>query len=97
MVNAAGAVEAGTFDVGSLDDVALRDDALGQLARVFQRMAREVKAREDRLKQQVRELRIVIDEARQAKKVSEITESEYFQTLRGQADSLRRIMDKSRD
>ncbi len=93
VVNAAGAVEAGTFDVGSLDGVAMRDDALGQLARVFQRMAREVQAREDRLRQQVQELRIVIDEARQAQKVSEITESDYFRSLRGQAAKLRNIMD----
>ena len=97
VVDAAGAVEAGAFEAGSLDGVARRGDALGQLARVFQRMAREVKAREDRLKQQVQELRVVIDDARQAKKVSEITESEYFRSLRGQADSLRRIIDKSKD
>jgi hypothetical protein len=38
--------------------------ALGQLARVFQRMAREVAIREQRLKRQVEELRIEIDETR---------------------------------
>ncbi|MBI3968739.1 MAG: response regulator [Chloroflexi bacterium] len=55
VTSAAAAVEAGVFDLGSLDDVATRSDALGQLARVFQRMIREVAAREERLKQRLRE------------------------------------------
>jgi CheY-like chemotaxis protein len=90
---AAAAVEAETFDPQALDGVAGRADALGQLARVFQRMAREVRAREERLKQQVRELRIEIDQAHQAQKVAEITESDYFKDLRNQSERLRRIMD----
>ena len=97
VTDAAATVEAGTFALASLDGVAARPDALGRLARVFQRMAREVRAREERLRQEVRELRIEIDEARQAKKVAEITESEYFQRLRGEAADLRRIMDGSLD
>ena len=62
---AAAAVEAGEFARPSLDGVAERTDALGRLARVFQRMAREVAAREQRLKQQVQQLRIEIDETPQ--------------------------------
>ena len=94
VTEAAAAVEAGAFEPNRLDNVAARTDALGQLARVFQRMAREVRAREERLVQQVRELRIEIDEARQAKQVAEITESDYFQHLRHQADQLREIIEK---
>jgi two-component system cell cycle response regulator len=93
---AAAAVEAAEFEPTSLDGVAEREDALGQLARVFQRMAREVRAREERLEQTVRELRIEIDEVRQAKKVAEITESDYFQRLRGEAEGLRKIIDGTR-
>ena len=93
VTSAAAAVEADSFDPASLDQVAAREDALGGLARVFQRMAREVQAREERLRRQVQELRIEIDEARQAKKVAEITESDYFKQLRGQADKLRGIID----
>lgn len=92
VVNAATAVEAETFEAGSLDGVAARQDALGQLARVFQRMAREVYVREQRLKQQIQDLRIEIDQAKQAKQVSEITESEYFKSLHSQAEGLRRIL-----
>jgi len=93
---AAAAVEAATFEPVTLDAVAARGDALGQLARVFQRMAREVRAREERLEQTVRALRIEIDEVRQAKKVAEITDSDYFQRLRGEAAGLRKIIDGSR-
>jgi DNA-binding response OmpR family regulator len=93
VTDAAAAVEAGTFAVAGLDSIAERDDALGSLARVFRRMAAEVRVREERLQRQVRELQIVIDEERQAKKVAEITESAYFQQLRGQADELRRILE----
>ena len=92
VTDAAESVESGTFATEGLDQVATRFDALGSLARVFQRMAREVRAREERLHQQVRELRLEIDETRQAQKVAEITESEYFQRLSGQAADLRQII-----
>jgi two-component system, cell cycle response regulator len=93
VIDAAVAVEGGVYESASLDGVVNRVDALGQLARVFQRMANEVRTREERLKQQVQELRIEIDEARQAQKVAEITETEFFQRLRDQAADLRRIID----
>jgi CheY-like chemotaxis protein len=92
VMDAAGAVEAGSFEESSLDPVAHRSDALGQLARVFQRMAREVHQREQRLRQQVEDLRIEIDEARQNKQVAEIIETDYFRTLSSQADTLRSII-----
>jgi CheY-like chemotaxis protein len=89
VVNAAAAVESDTFDAASLDAVAARDDALGQLARVFQRMAREVYERERRLKAQVQQLKIEIDEARAARKVAEITDTDYFRDLQEKASSMR--------
>jgi two-component system cell cycle response regulator len=93
VIAAAGAVEADEFDPASLKGVAARDDALGQLARTFQRMALEVRAREDRLRQELRELRIEIDEQRQARKVAEITGTEYFKNLRDRAKDLRKIIE----
>lgn len=87
---AAAAVEAEAFELESLADVTRRADELGQLARVFVRMAHEVQAREERLKQQVQALRIEIDEARKAVQVAEITETEYFQRLRVLAAKLRK-------
>jgi two-component system cell cycle response regulator len=89
VVEAATAVENATFAPESLDVVAARDDALGQLARVFRRMAREVAAREQALEQEVRELRIEIDARRAATQVAEITETDYFQDLQRKASALR--------
>ena len=94
---AAGAdqVGQGNYNPESLTEVAARADELGQLTRVFQHMAYQIYAREQRLKQQVQELRIELDESRQAEHVAEITETDYFQQLRGEADSLRKIIKKS--
>ncbi len=97
LTSAAGAVEAGAFEPATLEAVSAREDALGQLARTFQRMALEVRAREERLRAEVRELRIEIDEARQATKVAEITDSDFFQELRGRAATLRGIVDGEPD
>lgn len=89
VVAAAAAVEAESFEPESLDGVAARDDALGQLARVFQRMAREVFERERRLKAEVQQLRIEIDETKAAREVTEITDTDYFRELQEKARSLR--------
>jgi len=89
VTSAAVAVEAGMYKPESLNEVAARGDELGQLARVFQRMQREVDRRERRLKQEVAELRIEIDEIKKDRQVAEITETEYFQNLRQKASRLR--------
>jgi two-component system, cell cycle response regulator len=89
VTTAATAVEAGTFDPSTLSDIAARTDALGGLARVFQRMAHEVRAREERLKQQLEALSIKIDEDKKAAQVAEITDTEYFQHLQREAGRLR--------
>ena len=64
VIEAAASVEAGAYDRGSLTEVGQRADALGRLARVFDSMAGEVRARETRLRTRVRELRQEIDAAR---------------------------------
>jgi CheY-like chemotaxis protein len=92
VTGAAQALEAGSFEPVSLAEVAARTDALGVLARRFASMAAEVKAREERLRAEVLELRIEIDHARQAKKVSEITETDFFRDLRARATTLRRAV-----
>ncbi|MGB8643737.1 MAG: response regulator [Anaerolineae bacterium] len=89
VTRAAAAVEAGTFAVETLDRVAQREDSLGQLARVFQTMARQVYEREVRLKQQVEQLRIEIDEVKRAREVEEITQTDYFRALAEKAQRLR--------
>ena len=93
VTDAASALEENRFDPAMLEAVAVRDDALGVLARSFARMAGEVRAREERLRREVAELRIEIDETKQAQRVAEITGSDYFQDLRGRAAELRRMVD----
>ncbi|MGH8514515.1 MAG: response regulator, partial [Gammaproteobacteria bacterium] len=82
---AAAAVESGQFVADSLAQVSKRPDELGQLARVFQRMAQEIAAREQRFKQQIETLRIEIDETKKARQVAELTETDFFQKLQEQA------------
>lgn len=92
LTTAAREVESGTYAASSLANVVSREDELGRLARVFQKMVREVQAREDRLIKQVHELRIEIDEVRQDRQVTEITESEFYQKISAEADALRQII-----
>ena len=85
VTEAAAAVESGHFVPATLDPIASRTDALGQLARLFQRMGVEVAAREQRLEAQVHQLTIAIDERKKAAQVQEITESDYFRELKARA------------
>jgi DNA-binding response OmpR family regulator len=89
LTHAAAAVQDETFEPEMLAEVAVRNDELGQLARVFQRMADEIYLREQRLKQQMHELRIVIDEVKKANQIAEITGTDYFQNLQQKVQRLR--------
>jgi hypothetical protein len=53
-----------------------------------------VQQREEQLRQEVTQLRIQIDEAKRKKQVAEITETDYFQKLARQAQSLRKQIDE---
>jgi CheY-like chemotaxis protein len=64
VIEAATQVEAGTYQGGGLEEVARRGDELGRLARVFDNMAHQVRAREARLREQVEALRRDIEEAK---------------------------------
>ena len=50
-------------------------------ALIYEKTLQEAQEREARLQNQIRELRIELDEARQAKQVEEITETDYFKLL----------------
>jgi CheY-like chemotaxis protein len=89
LTHAAAAVQDDSFEPEMLAEVAARSDELGQLARVFQRMADEIYLREQRLKQQMQELRIVIDEVKKTSQIAEITGTEYFQNLQQKVQRLR--------
>ena len=60
-------------------------------------MAREVHAREQSLKQKVQSLQIEIDKTRQKEQVNSITDTDYFQDLRGRAGDLRTMLQDNDD
>ena len=82
----ASAVAAGDF---SREAPVMTNDEVGVLARVFNDMTAKLHERERRLKEQVQQLRIEIDEVRAAKKVAEITDTDYFRDLQKRASGLR--------
>ncbi|MBN1284005.1 MAG: cache and HAMP domain-containing protein [Anaerolineae bacterium] len=82
-----------SFDAVGLEAHAPKHGDIGQLVRVFIRMAQEVKAREERLKQQVMELRIEIDEVQKEREVARIVDTEYFRDLKAKAVDARRRRD----
>ncbi len=73
----------------SLDAVASRSDELGKLAQVFRRMATDVYDRTVKLKQQVKELIITIDQIQRDEQVREVVESDFFDNLKKKAKTLR--------
>ena len=86
---AAASVENEEFEVAGLAPVENRRDELGRLARVFKHMIEEVKKREEKLKQQVRKLKIEIDQAKSNQRVKEIVESDFFKSLEANSTSMR--------
>ena len=67
LTNSARAIETNVYEPAMLESVAAREDALGELARVFRKMADEVRLREQRLKRQLAQLQLDIEEKELAK------------------------------
>ncbi|MDB9496397.1 HAMP domain-containing protein [Spirulina major CS-329] len=64
-------------------------DEIGRLAVVFELMVSKVRKREEKLKEQVAELKIEIDEVKRNKQVKEIVDSDFFQDLQKKAQEIR--------
>ncbi|HEU4322063.1 MAG TPA: HAMP domain-containing protein [Roseiflexaceae bacterium] len=64
-------------------------DETTTLAFAFQKMIDKVAAREQRLRQQVQDLKIEIDLSKQERQVAEITDTDYFRNLQVKARVLR--------
>ena len=67
----------------------LFDDEITTLTHVFMQMVAKIREREEGLKTQVRELQISIDEVKRAHQVEEITNSEFFNRLKADAQTMR--------
>lgn len=94
VASAAADIEEETFKAESLSALADRKDEFGQLARVFQEMARQIAEKQQKLKRQVSALKIEIDDVKRKKQVEAIVETDFFQDLTTKASNLRR---RSRD
>lgn len=72
-----------------LSKISQRQDELGQLGRVFQKMVRELCDREQQLSEQLKQLRVEIDQTQVIHQVAEIAETDYFQKLQQTAKDIR--------
>jgi HAMP domain-containing protein len=64
-------------------------DEVAKLAEVFEIMVGKVRTREEKLKQQVAELQIMVDESKKAKQVAEIVDTDFFRDLQSKANEMR--------
>lgn len=89
IVTAALALKNDQFEAEILQPYVRGKDDMGELAQVFLEMAQAVKQRQDELREQLSELKIEIDQEKRKKMVTEITSTDYFQSLRQRAQQLR--------
>ncbi len=78
-----------TIGESDTPDDRYQDETLLTLAAEFAQMAAQVKQREDELRQEIAQLKIVIDQTKREEEVKGITESEFFQSLKERAQALR--------
>ena len=85
------------IEADNLVRISTRADELGQMTRLFQKMAREVVSRTQTLKNQVRQLRIEIDGIKRQKQVQEVVETDFFRDLQRKALEMRQKSSRSQD
>ncbi len=90
-------IEEQKWELDPLTIVSNRTDELGQLARVFQKMAQELRAREQALRQQVRELSIQIDQSKREQQVKDIVDNDFFIDLQKRAADIRKRSNRKND
>ena len=73
----------------AVQECSQRRDEFGQFARLFIVMEEQVRVRQAKLKAQIQRLEIQIDQHKRQQQVQEITESEFFQSLKHRAAELR--------
>ena len=89
LLRAATQLKEGRLDQIQLAELARKNDELGRLAQVFAEAVAQVRAREDSLRRAIRKLQVEIDREQEAAEVSQITETDYFRSLRRKSLELR--------
>jgi len=82
-------VAAGDYTPAHIPQVTFLKDEVSTLSEVFETMVSKVREREQTLTLRVQELQITIDEARKARQVEEIVDSEFFTNLKDQVRDLK--------
>jgi methyl-accepting chemotaxis protein len=98
LTQAAARIGAGDYnvDLSIFKDVRY-DDEISTTASVFEIMVSKVYHREEALKQEVRDLQIIVDEAKRQAQVSEIVDSDFFKVLQAKSNRLRRRASRLED
>jgi nitrogen fixation/metabolism regulation signal transduction histidine kinase len=91
LTEAARVMERGELDTTTLDTLLHRRvvDEVTTLSQVFKRMAEQVQLREQRLRQEIVQLHIRIDERKKQQEISDIVGTDFFRNLQATADSMR--------
>jgi len=76
-------------DQESLAKIGAARDDVGRLARVFSSMADQVARRERALREEVRALRVEINQERRQEAVTEVTDTDFFRDLLARAEEFR--------
>lgn len=79
----------GKYDRDLAADTDYQDSSIAGLAADFAQMAAQVRQREEDLRRELKKLRIEIDQSKKERHVSEIVESDFFQSLTEKAKKLR--------
>lgn len=83
------AAKVSQFQTAELEQVALLETEVGELARLFKEIKQQSQRQEQTLEQQFEQLRIEIDQQKRQERVAEIVDTEYFQSLKEKAAALR--------
>lgn len=86
---AANQLRDGQLDRINLGELACNNDELGRLAQVFEEAVGQVREREANLQRAIQRLKVEIDREQESNQVNEITETDYFRSLRRKSIELR--------
>jgi hypothetical protein len=92
LASAAKLVGEGHYEKANLEDIkpsAGWRDEIDSLRAVFVDMAQKIYKREENLKQQVKELKIEIDQVKAKQQIKEIVETEFFESIASKAKDIR--------
>ena len=89
LLRAATQLKEGRLDQIHLEGLVRKNDELGRLAQVFEEAVARVREREESLQRAIQKLQVEINREQEATEVSQITETDYFRSLRRKSLELR--------